>query len=159
MPEMGGFFPRRDLPYWERPSSHTAPCCPFAVTSSREDSTYSRQDLSQALCQPRFSDLISNVSSPINWSNPFLNPFILLPLQKVAPNSLLQGVDSKFMDNSFEQRLFSSLKEAVSPLRRNCFLLLTSTLPFSESVWFHCYNFWHEGTETISNTKTLGAQH
>lgn len=83
----------------------------FAVTSSREDSIYSRQDLSQALCQlsqPRFSDLISNDFLPINWSNPFLNYFILLPIQKVAPNSLSQGVDCEFMANSFEQRLFSA---------------------------------------------------
>lgn len=127
----------------------------------RENSTYSRQDLPQALCQllqPRFSDLISNVSTPINWSNPFLNPFILQPLQNVAPNSLLQGEGREFMENSFEQRLFSSLKEAVSPLSRS-FLLLTSMLPFSESLWVHCYDFWDEDTETISNTQTLGAQH
>lgn len=137
MPDMGGFFPRRDLPCWERQSSHTASCWLFAVTSSREDSTYSRQDLSQALCQlsqPRFSDLISNDFLPINWSNPFLNYFILLPIQKVAPYSLSQGVDCEFMANSFEQRLFSA-----SDFHASLLWIFVSSL-----LWFLRWGYWND---------------
>jgi len=44
----------------------------------------------------------------VKLSNSFLNPFILLALQKVALPSLLQAADSKFMGYCFEQRLFSA---------------------------------------------------
>lgn len=130
MLDTGGFFPRRDLPCWERQNRHTAPCCPFAVT-------YTKQVLSQALCQlsqPRFSDLITNGSNPINWPNPFLNPFILLPLQKVAPNSLLQGADSVFMDNSFEQMLFSA-----SEFHASLLWIFVSSL-----LWFLRWGYWND---------------
>lgn len=87
------------------------------------------RDLPQAppqLPQSWLSDLISSGSTPVNLSNPFLNPFILLALQKVAPPSLLQA---------------AAVAHGLL-LNRGCSLFLTAMLPFSASLLAQCYDFW-----------------
>lgn len=145
MPNMGGFFLRRDVWCWEQSKGCGAPRCPWPWPVAEGTAPTADRDLPQApphLSQPWFSDLISSGSTPVNLPNPFLNPFILLALQKVAPPSLLQAAHTKLMDY-FEQRLFSA---------SDCHVVFLWI--FASSVLW----FLGGATGTISNTQTLGAQ-
>ena len=111
--------------------------CPWSWPVAERTAPTADRDLPQAspqLSQPRLPDLISSGSTSVNLSNPFLNPFILLALQKVAPPSLLQAAESEFTDwLLFEQRLFSA---------SDCHAVFLWI--FASSVlWFLRWGYWN----------------